>query len=302
MIAPILVTGAAGGRQGATGNKITRFLLQRGVAVRAVVRRFDQRSDALRELGAEVVQADLLDITTVRSAMRGIRRAYFTYPVQDGLLDATAIFAAAARESGVEMVVNLSQLLPRPEQPTPRQRQHWLGENIFNWAQVGAVHLDATVFFENLRALARGSLLKSNTLLLPWGPDSTLIPMISAGDVARVAVGVLTGPTLASGTILPLVGDVVSVGDIADSFTAMLNKPVHYKETTDEQWLQFVSSANLNAHAIEHLTNLWRYLRTRSKEAQRDYKVTDAIEKFGGEEPQKLRQFLREQVSEFQVA
>ena len=55
---PILVTGAAGGPQGSTGNWISRFLLERGLRVRAFVHRIDQRSNELAALGAEVVQGD----------------------------------------------------------------------------------------------------------------------------------------------------------------------------------------------------------------------------------------------------
>jgi uncharacterized protein YbjT (DUF2867 family) len=106
---PILVTGAAGGPQGSTGRHIANFLLERGVPVRALVRKLDARSDTLRERGAEVVEGDLLNPASVRSVLQDIKRAYFTYPVTDGLLEATAIFAAAARDAGTELVVNNSQ-------------------------------------------------------------------------------------------------------------------------------------------------------------------------------------------------
>src|ERR1700728_2945988 len=107
---PILVTGAAGGSQGSTGRRTTALLLEKGIPVRAFVHTLDARSDDLRELGAEVVQGDLLDPDSVRASLRGIKRAYFTYPVMDGLLEATTIFAMAAREAETELVVNNSQL------------------------------------------------------------------------------------------------------------------------------------------------------------------------------------------------
>jgi hypothetical protein len=97
---PILVTGAAGGPQGSSGNWISRFL-------RAFVHRIDERSDELSALGAEVVQGDLLDIASVRRALACVRRAYFAYPVQAGLLEATTIFAVAAKDGGLEIVVNM---------------------------------------------------------------------------------------------------------------------------------------------------------------------------------------------------
>src|ERR1041385_829912 len=97
----VLVTGAAGGRQGRTGRHVCEMLLARGVAVRAFVRTLDERSDRLRALGAEVFQGDLLDIRSVARAAQGASSVYFAYPVQDGLLDATAIMALAAREAGI---------------------------------------------------------------------------------------------------------------------------------------------------------------------------------------------------------
>jgi len=93
----ILVTGAAGGAQGSTGRRIAALLLEKGIPVRAFVHTLDARSDALRALGAEVVQGDLLDLDSVRASLRGIKRAYFTYSVSDGLLEATPSLSSTIR-------------------------------------------------------------------------------------------------------------------------------------------------------------------------------------------------------------
>ena len=85
MSEPVLVTGAAGGSQGSTGRRITSLLLEKGIPVRAFVHKLDARSDALRELGAEVVQGDLLDRDSVRASLTGRKRAYFTYSVPTGM-------------------------------------------------------------------------------------------------------------------------------------------------------------------------------------------------------------------------
>ena len=65
--APILVTGAAG-RVGGVGREIVEILRQRGLPARALVRSEDDRAQALRATGAEVVVGDLT---------RGGRRARF---------------------------------------------------------------------------------------------------------------------------------------------------------------------------------------------------------------------------------
>ena len=76
MSQPILVTGAAGGSQGSTGRQIAALLLDKGIPVRAFVHKLDARSNALRELGAEVVQGDLLDPDAVRVSLSEIGRAH----------------------------------------------------------------------------------------------------------------------------------------------------------------------------------------------------------------------------------
>src|SRR6516225_12335743 len=106
---PILITGAAGGQQGSTGRVVADLLLRQGIPVRAFVHKLDARSDELRQLGADIVEGDLLYPASVQTAMKNLKRAYFTYPVADGLLEAVTIFAAAARDAGLKLVVNNSQ-------------------------------------------------------------------------------------------------------------------------------------------------------------------------------------------------
>lgn len=73
---PILVTGAAGDI-GAIGRHLTAMLLAKGHKVRALVRREDERAEGLRRLGAEVVQGDLTDLTSMHRAIKGCARIYF---------------------------------------------------------------------------------------------------------------------------------------------------------------------------------------------------------------------------------
>ncbi len=120
MAHPISVIGAAGGAQGSTGRKITSLLLEQGIPVRALVHKLDSRSDGLRQQGAEVVEGDLLKPASFQAAMRDVKRAYFTYPVVDGLLEAATIFAAAARDAALELVINNSQFQGRPDHPAFR--------------------------------------------------------------------------------------------------------------------------------------------------------------------------------------
>jgi uncharacterized protein YbjT (DUF2867 family) len=53
---------------------VTRLLLDRGLPVRAMVRREDDRAAALRSAGAEVVVGDLLEPVDVHRIVRGCQR------------------------------------------------------------------------------------------------------------------------------------------------------------------------------------------------------------------------------------
>src|ERR1700752_1438578 len=70
MANPILVTGAAG-RVGAVGRTVTELLLKQGKTVRAMVRNEDERAQALRDMGAEVVVGNLLDLDSMHRVIAG---------------------------------------------------------------------------------------------------------------------------------------------------------------------------------------------------------------------------------------
>jgi uncharacterized protein YbjT (DUF2867 family) len=232
MAKPILVTSAAGGRQGKTGRHVSEMLLARGVPVRAFVHMIDERSERLRARGAEIVQGDFLDIRSVQRAAQGTSAIYFAYPVQDGLLDATATMALAAREAGVSRLVNLVMLQSSPDAPTPRMRQNYLSEQVFEWAGIGVVHIRATIFYENVAALVRQSLPTHGAVRLPWGGENTVLPLVAGEDVARVAAGLLAGPELKAGTAYPLIGATPPLKEIIATFARVLGRDVRYEEIT----------------------------------------------------------------------
>ena len=141
---PILVTGAAGDI-GAIGRNLTAMLLAKGHKVRALVRQEDDRAEALRQLGAEVVQGDLTDLASMHRAIEGCARIYFGMSVSAAYLEATVNVAAVARHHGVEAFVNMSQMTVTEMSitettPSPQHKLHWLGEQALAWLVGAAGH------------------------------------------------------------------------------------------------------------------------------------------------------------------
>ena len=121
-----LVTAATGD----TGRYTVQRLLEKGHAVRALVHKEDERSEALRGTGAEVVVGDLLEHDDAIRVTVGTSAAYFCYPVRPGLIQATAYFADAAKRAGLEVVVNMSQISAREDSKSHAARDHWIAERV----------------------------------------------------------------------------------------------------------------------------------------------------------------------------
>lgn len=294
----VLVTGAAGGEQGRTGRRVTELLRERGVPVRAMVRTLDDRAEYLRGLGAEVVVGDFLDFRSIRDAVDGVSSVYFAYPVQAGLLEATVNLAVAARDAGVERLVDMVMLISAPDAPTPRMRENYLSEQVFEQAGIGAAHVRATVFFENIRGLA-GSTIASGVFMGPFGNDRTAIPLVAAEDVARVAAGVLTAEHVPAGSSYPVIGQVLTIREIVATLARELGRTIEYHEVSDEFWAEAVGS-RINAHAVAHLSKLWASLRDR--QGVETYEVTPTIEQLGGREPKTFAEFVAEERHTFPAA
>ncbi len=143
---PILVTGVPG-RVGGVGSAIIEILRCRDLPVRALVRREDQHTDALRANGVEVVAGDLTQARDVAGALSGCRRIYFGMSVSSRYLEATVTTAAVAREhADLEVLVNISQMTVSQMGLTemtdsPQQRQQWLCEQVLNWSGLPVVNV-----------------------------------------------------------------------------------------------------------------------------------------------------------------
>ena len=164
---PILVTGAAGDI-GAIGRNLSALLIAKGHKVRALVRREDERAEALRRLGAEVVQGDLTDLTSMHRAIEGCARIYFGMSVSASYLEATVNTAAVARHHGVEAFVNMSQMTVTQMSITettdsPQHKLHWLAEQALSWSGLPVVTVRPTVFLEGFFLLLAAAGVRTPT-------------------------------------------------------------------------------------------------------------------------------------------
>ena len=228
----VLVTGATGGTGGATVNE----LLAHGHQVRALAHAEDERSKRLQDRGVEVVYGDLLDFRKVRSTLSGVQRAYFIYPIRPGILEATAFFAQAAKEAGIDGMVNMSQISAREDAKSYAATNHWLSERVFDWSGLTVAHIRPTYFAEWLLQLAPQ--IREGKLHVPFGTGRHA--PIAAEDQGRVIAGILEDPAPHKGKIYPLFGPVeYTYREMAQVLSRVLGKKIEYEQVSFEAFTEF---------------------------------------------------------------
>ena len=244
----ILVTAATG----ETGRYTVQRLVEKGHAIRALVHREDERSDALRSAGAEVVVGDLLEHDDAIRATAGTTAAYFCYPIRPGLIQATAYFADAAKRAGLEAVVNLSQISARENSKSHAARDHWIAERVFDWSGVPVVHLRPTFFAQwLLYPRSRATIVEEGIIDLPYG-EGRHAP-IAAEDQARLIAAILAEPAAHLGKTYPLHGPIEQdQAGIAAAVSEVLGRKISYRPLTIPQYRERLEKAGLPEIMIQH--------------------------------------------------
>jgi NAD(P)H dehydrogenase (quinone) len=184
----ILVTGATG----KTGGAVAAELLRQGIPVRAVVRTLDDRSERLKVLGAETVVADFFDFESWLGILNGIQYAYFLPVMHPFMIQGAAAFAAAARQSGLQHIVQMTQWLSSPCHPSLHTRQLWLVEKMFSELQgIGHTIVNPGMFADNfLRFIDFATLLR----FYPNVIGNSRSAPVSNEDIGRVVASILRDP------------------------------------------------------------------------------------------------------------
>ena len=209
MAHPILVTGAAG-RVGGVGRTVTHLLVQHGNAVWAMVRKADERAQALRDLGAEVVVGTLLDLDAMHRGVAGCETMDFGLSVSEASLAATVNVAAVAQHHGVQACINMAQMTLAQMRMTattasPQHTRHWLAEQALHWSGLPVVHMRPTVLLEGFFLMFTAeSVRESDQIRLPFGEGKT--SPVAVADVARVVAALLANPQPHIGKISHLTG------------------------------------------------------------------------------------------------
>jgi len=290
-VRPILVTGATG-RIGGTGRHVAAELLKRGLPVRALVHRLDDRSEALQAMGIHIVVGDFADYASLLSALQDVEAAYFSYPVGAGLTEAAGFFAAAGRERDLQRVVDLSLDAAFPESPSPQGRAEWVAERIFEWAGYGGTHLRVAAFFmENLLTLYGAQVRQYGQIRNSFGDFAP--SWIAASDVGAIGAALLANPALITDrTTVVGAGQHASHATIAEIITKATGHPVHYQGLTPEEWREELTAKAAAAGRADPTVAAHQSAQSVALRRHNTHRVTDDIARLTGRPPVSLEEFV----------
>lgn len=217
------------GANGRAGGETAHALIERGEAVRVVVRR-PEHGDKWRSLGAEVAEADIDDPNSIADALKGASGAFLLNPppvsgdphartveIGTGLAEAVKLARipklvvlssiGAQHASGTGVIATLHQFETLLDRVAPATAFLRSGYFVETWGDVATV------------ALSEG-------VLLTFVKPAQCIPMVSTMDVGRAAAGLL-GEHWSGTRVVELSGpEDWSADDVAKAFSEVLEHPV----------------------------------------------------------------------------
>lgn len=219
----ILVTGATG----TIGRHVVDQLVQRGAAVRALVR--DPAKAAFAD-GVEVVRGDLLDVDALRTAFSGVSTLFLLNAVVPDEFTQALVALNLAREAGVERVVYLSVIHSDLYVNVPHFAGKFGVERMLETMGFQATILRPAYFMDN-DLTVKDVVLQYGVYPMPIGAKG--LAMIDARDIGEIAAIALLqrrdGARPQRVERINLVGpDTLSGAAVAAIWSDALGRPVAY--------------------------------------------------------------------------
>ncbi len=283
----ILVTGATG----LSGSELVRLLSGKGIPSRALVRNLTKAQPLTLLPNVEVVVGDMALPESLTEALRGVERAILISTSDQTMVETQSSFIDAARKAGVQHVVKLSGIIPELDSPFRFARMHAEIEQRLEDSGLAYTHLRAGEFMPSYFRQVP-SIVARGILALPMA--DARIASVDIGDLAEVAIAVLTTPGH-EGMTYPLTGpESLTMSAVAEKLSAATGKTISYVDVPPEEAKAARLAAGMPAYLAEGLDELFAE-RRRGKES----KVWPTIEEVFGLKPTSFDEFARQNAAIF---
>jgi uncharacterized protein YbjT (DUF2867 family) len=286
----ILVTGATG----TNGRLVVQALLAGGARVRAMVQDPSRAAD-LHRAGAEVVVADFDRPETLDAALAGAERSLLLSAVDRRLVERETRFVERSKHAGLQHLVKFSAIGAHPAASFTFGRQHGTAERMIMDSGLAFTFVQPNFFMQNLLWSA-GTLKTQGELSSSLG--STPASHVDARDIAAVIAAVLTSPLdRHAGRIHLVTGPAaLSFDQVAETFSRVLERPVRYRNLSDEQLKAGLLGAGQDEWQATALVELNTYARQGHASV-----VTETVERITGRPARTLEQWLRDHAAVFRT-
>ena len=234
---PVLVIGATGQQGGAAA----RALLERGRAVRALVR--DENRPAarrLREAGASLVTGDLDDPGSIQAAMRSVSGVFLALTMMTGprvTLEGVAAeerrgkaVASLASEAGIGHLVYSSIGGAGQHTGIPHIESKTRIEEHIRTLTMPATILRPASFMDNFASFNRPVLDDGELVVSLALRPQTRLPLVATRDIGVFAAIAFEHPERYLGRHVHVAGDCLTGPQIADVFASACGLPARFRQ------------------------------------------------------------------------
>ncbi|HEY3614505.1 MAG TPA: NmrA/HSCARG family protein [Gaiellales bacterium] len=285
------------GATGAQGGGLVRAIMadpDGGFTARALTRDpSSEAAQALAALGAEVVQVDIDDAASVRSAFEGAYGAFcvtffwahFSPATEQAQVEN---MIAAATAGGLRHVIwstleDTRELVPLEDDRMPTLQDAWKVphfdskgsiNHLFTDAGLPTTFLQTAFYWENFIYFGMGPQRgEDGALSVTFPLGGAKMPSMGAEDIGKAAYGVFKGGEQFIGTTVSISSDHLGGADFAAGFAQALGEDVSYNEVSPDAYRGF------GFPGADDLGNMFQYKRDFESEyrSPRDVDATRAL-------------------------
>ena len=272
----ILVFGATG----AQGGSVARNLLSRGrFNVRAITRKTDSpAAQALRDLGAEIVQGDLDDPASLAKALEGCYGAFgvtnfwehFGKEAEQGRNLVKAV-ADAKIEHFVFSTLPPVEKATNGELRSPHFDLKAEHEEYARSLGIPATFIHVPFYYENFLGFFPPRQAGDGTFQFGFPQGDTPLAAMSVEDVGRIVAPVFEQPETYIGKTLKLAGDEIPAADYAATMSRHAGAEIRYAHVPRETF------AALGFPGAEDLADMFEFYRVHIPSRAKDVEACRAL-------------------------
>lgn len=229
------------GATGHVGSATAEALLEQGQPV-TVVTRDEAKAACFRDLGAEIAQADLHDVETMRSVFRVGKRLFLLNPPAAPSTDTDATEKETARHllaaiegSGLEKIVAESTYGAQPGDHIGDLNTLFALEEGLRAQSIPHTIIRAAYYFSNWDAMLEPA---RKGVLPTMFPADLKLPMVAPADLGATAARLLLEPVQEHGIHYVEGPERYSSADVAHAFGRALGQTVAPATKPREEWEQ----------------------------------------------------------------